>query len=182
MPGSFVCATCGERHDGPALSWSVGGPYPDRPRRKRLVRPPESGTEDQLWVAFADRSRSFLRAQLLVPVADGPHEFAYVVWVEVTRNQMRRARRLWNQHGREAEPPWPVTLATRVPGYPDTDGLAATLRQRAPGIRPTVELDDPDHPLTVEQREGITMARVAEIGRQLDALRPARRSGPEADG
>jgi hypothetical protein len=168
---SFVCATCGERHTGPALSWSVGGPYPDRPRRKRLVRPPEVGTEDQLWVAFAGRTRPFLRAQLLLPVADGPHDFAYVVWVEVTRAQMRRAKRLWTDPRREGEAPWPVVVATRVPGYPATDGLPATLRQRARGLRPTVELDEGDHPLAVEQRTGITMGRVAEIGRQLEALR-----------
>jgi hypothetical protein len=169
--GTYVCATCGEEHEGPALSWSVGGPYPDRPRRKRLLRAPEVGTEDQLWVAFVTGKRSFLRAQLLLPVVDGPHEFAYVVWVEVSRKQMRRARRLWTHPGRAAEPPWPVTLATRVPGYPPTDGLAATLRQRAPGLRPTVELDDADHPLVAEQRAGIRLDRVAEIGRRLEALR-----------
>ena len=97
MAGSFVCATCGKRHDGPALSWSV-------------------------------------------------------------------------------------VLATRVPGYPDTDGLPATLRQRAPGLRPTVELDESDHPLAGEQARGITMGRVAEIGRRLEELRPSRPNAPEVDG
>jgi hypothetical protein len=169
--GSYVCATCGERHDGSSLSWSVGGPYPDRQRRKPVLGQAEVGTEDQLWVHLAGGRRRFLRAQLLLPVADGPHDFAYVVWVEVSRTQMRRAKRLWNRPDREAEPPWTVTLATRVPGYPDTDGLPATLRHRAPGRRPTVELAVADHPLTAEQRSGISMGRVAEIGRRLDALR-----------
>jgi hypothetical protein len=172
--GSYVCATCGERHDGPSLSWSVGGPYPDRPRRKRLIRGSEVGTEEQLWVSFAGGKRLFLRGQLLLPVVDGPHEFAYVVWVEISRSQMRRARKLWDHPGREAEVPWPVLLATRIPGYPDTDGLRASLHHRAPGRRPTVHLDDEDHldhPLVVEQRDGISMGRVAEIGRQLDDLR-----------
>ena len=169
--GSYVCATCGERHDGAALSWSVGGPYPDRTRRKRLLVEPETGTEDQLWITFPGGRRRFLRAQLLLPVSDGPHDFAYVVWVEVSRKQMRRAKRLWNRTERASEPPWAVTLATRVPGYPDTDGLAATLHQRAPGLRPTVDLGASSHPLAVEQRDGISMGRVAEIGRRLDALR-----------
>ena len=95
--GSYVCATCGQEHEGPSLSWSVGGPYPDRLRRKRLLRRPEVGTEDQLWVTFVGGRKLFLRAQLLLPVDEGPHDFAYVVWVEVSRSQMRRARRIWNQ-------------------------------------------------------------------------------------
>jgi hypothetical protein len=168
---SYVCATCGERHHGPALSWSVGEPYPDRPRRKPLLGAAQHGTDDQLWVTLAGGRRRFLRAQLLLPVTDGPHDFAYVVWVEVSRKQMQRAKRLWDRPQRVDEPPWAVTLATRVPGYPDTDGLAATLHHRAPGLRPIVELGDATNPLAAEQRDGISMGRVAEIGRRLDALR-----------
>ncbi len=35
------------------------------------------------------------------------------------------------------------------------------------GVRPTVELEHTDHPLAVEQCEGITVARVQAIAEQL---------------
>jgi len=35
------------------------------------------------------------------------------------------------------------------------------------GVRPVVELEPTDHPLAVEQRTGITVARVQEFAEQL---------------
>lgn len=34
---------------------------------------------------------------------------------------------------------------------------------RDDGVRPTIELEPTDHPLAVEQRNGVTVDRVAEI-------------------
>jgi hypothetical protein len=41
--------------------------------------------------------------------------------------------------------------------------LKAFLNHRRPGWRPLVELEATDHPLSVEQREGIPVARVREL-------------------
>jgi hypothetical protein len=46
--------------------------------------------------------------------------------------------------------------------------LAANLRTQPVGVRPTVALDPTsDHPLAVEQRTGITLARVQAIAERL---------------
>jgi hypothetical protein len=50
-----------------------------------------------------------------------------------------------------------------LPGYPDTLHLKTMVHTREPGRRPFIELDPTDHPLAVEQREGITWERVQEI-------------------
>ena len=47
--------------------------------------------------------------------------------------------------------------------YSSTLGLEAELHTQPIGVRPLVELAPSDHPLAREQREGIDMARVAEL-------------------
>jgi hypothetical protein len=47
--------------------------------------------------------------------------------------------------------------------YPSTDGVKTKVHLRNGGARPWIELEPTDHPLAVEQREGISAARVAEI-------------------
>ena len=46
-----------------------------------------------------------------------------------------------------------------LPGYPDTLRLKSRAPTRAIGRRPRVELEPTDHPLAVEQRQGITLVR-----------------------
>jgi hypothetical protein len=46
--------------------------------------------------------------------------------------------------------------------------LAVNVHTREPGVVPLIELDlTSDHPLAREQREGITLHRVAELNRLL---------------
>ena len=54
-------------------------------------------------------------------------------------------------------------LSTALPIYPDTINLATNVHTRAVGVRPFVELEPTEHPLALEQRNGITWARVLEI-------------------
>jgi hypothetical protein len=59
--------------------------------------------------------------------------------------------------------PW-----TELPCYPSTISLKTRVHLRNNGVRPFVELEPTDHPLAVEQRTGITAARVAEIYSRLE--------------
>jgi hypothetical protein len=47
--------------------------------------------------------------------------------------------------------------------YPTTLNLALNVHTRPIGQRPFLEVEPTDHPLAVEQREGITLDRVREI-------------------
>ena len=48
--------------------------------------------------------------------------------------------------------------------YPDTLLLKTHVHLRGVNARPLIELEPTDHPLAVEQRNGITAARVRELG------------------
>jgi len=47
--------------------------------------------------------------------------------------------------------------------YPETMNLKARVHLRDRGIRPSIELEPTDHPLALEQRNGISVDPVAEI-------------------
>ena len=79
----------------------------------------------------------------------------------------KRALQLWEQPGRESEPPSFGWLSTSLPGYPETLHLKTMVHTREVGRRPRVELEPTDHPLAVEQRQGITWERVQEIAERM---------------
>ena len=54
-------------------------------------------------------------------------------------------------------------FGSSVPCYPETLQVKAMVHTRRVGLRPLVELEPTDHPLAVEQRDGITWRRVQEI-------------------
>lgn len=116
----------------------------------------------------------FIRGRLVIPVIDTAPgtEFDWGVWVSLSRENFARASSLWTTPGREQEPPYFGWLSTELPLYQQpTLGLKTRVRTRAVGKRPLVELEPTDHPLAVEQRSGIRLARVQEIAETI--LHPA---------
>jgi hypothetical protein len=65
-------------------------------------------------------------------------------------------------------------MSTELPLYqPSTLSLKTRVHTQAVGQRPLIELEPTDHPLAVEQRTGITLARVQEIAETLLHALPA---------
>lgn len=59
-------------------------------------------------------------------------------------------------------------LCTALPGYPDTYGLRVQVHTMPLGSRPLFVVEPTDHPLAVEQGQGLTMQQVQEkVGRLL---------------
>ena len=56
-----------------------------------------------------------------------------------------------------------IVAFCELPLYPSTENLKTRVHLRDDGVRPYIELEPTDHPLAVEQRNGITVDRVAEI-------------------
>ena len=94
---------------------------------------------------------------------DGPGPFVWGVWVSLSEKNFRRYLDLWDDDRCADEPPYFGWFCSRLPGYPDTLHLKTHVHTREVGRQPRVELEPTDHPLAVEQRQGITLARVQEI-------------------
>jgi hypothetical protein len=133
-----------------------------------------------LWLSLSDAERKargeltsdqcvldgryfFVLGRILLPVIDGPGPFIWLAWVSLSENNFRRACELWNTIGREAEPPYFGWLQSALPYEPTTLSLKTSVLTMPVGERPTITLEPTDHPLSLEQQHGITMARVQKI-------------------
>lgn len=154
----YICAGCGQRHDGLPFSYGAEAPVY---WRTELETDERSSLEPEICIIQAEHY--FVRARLVIPVVDAEEDFDWGVWVSLSRNNFERTLDLWESDERENEPSYFGWLSTELPGYPSTVNLKTHLHSAPVGKRPHIELEPTDHPLAVEQRTGITVARVQEI-------------------
>jgi hypothetical protein len=106
----------------------------------------------------------FVHGLIEIPVIDSDELFSWGVWVSLSQENYDRMAQLWELPGRENEPPYFGWLSTQLPVYtPTTINLKTHVHTRPVGERPSIELEPTDHPLAIEQRKGITVARVREF-------------------
>jgi len=155
----FHCHTCGAWHD--ELPFGYGTPAPAywnedvaRDRRSRLG-------EEQCVI---EGEHFFVRGRVCLPVEGVDERFEWGVWVSLSEESFLRMSERWEEQGREDELPMFGWLSSDLPTYePSTLNLAAMVYTQPVGTRPLIELEACSHPLSVEQREGITLARVQEL-------------------
>ena len=160
----FSCRRCGQAHELPeALSAGVPEPCLAIPPGEREARVVVGDETCQL-----DDHRYFVRGNVELPLDPdlGAEPFVWTLWVELDRKRFKRALALWMRDARVREPPYPATLASSLPLYPETVGVAAELTTRAVGVRPVVRVLG-DHPLADEQRRGASRERLAALAEGL---------------
>lgn len=154
---AYECSTCGKSHDDlPHLGADAPDPWFDvaeEDRAKRVVL-----TSD---TCIIDRQHYFIRGVIQIPVPGQPEPFGFGVWVSQKRENFDTY--VLNP-GSAAIGPFFGWLSTRIAYYPqDTFLLKTMARFRGEGLRPSIELEPTEHPLAVDQREGITLAKAWEI-------------------
>lgn len=155
----FECSTCGQVHEGlPALGFEYPEPYFGIPEAERADR--AVVTSDTCVLGDRD---FMVRAQLEIPIAGADEPLAWALWVSLSAENFARYQEMYEAEGREANGPWFAWLCSRVPFYPDTLLLKTNVHLQPVPMRPLIELEPTDHPLAVDQREGISMDRAREI-------------------
>jgi len=157
---SYVCATCGASHSGPPLSYGARAPY-SYERLTRVARLFRASLGSDTCTIRPEHY--FVLGSINLPVIGRQDTFSWSVWVSLSKPNYQRSLSLWRSPGREAEPPYFGWLNTLLPCYPSTLSLKTSVQTQAVGIRPSVVLEPTDHPLAIEQREGISWDRVHEI-------------------
>lgn len=160
MGYAWTCACCGWRFDDLITSIACRMPddVHDLSEEERTAR--ALTTED---FCTLDGDRHFVRSVLEVPITGSDAPFLWGVWAAVSHATIRRAGALFDVGADESEPRPAAILANRVHGYPGSLGLRGRLRFRPLPDRPRLLLEPGDHPLALDQRQGITVARVQEI-------------------
>ena len=110
-----------------------------------------------------DRVTYLVRGCLDLPIRGTGNAFRWLVWVLVDRQGHRYSISPWRRLFRLRHPPYAGELDTALPYEPPTARLPVEVRSAGPGYRPTIVVADADHPLALEQREGIRLERAYEL-------------------
>jgi hypothetical protein len=163
MPG-FVCATCGQFHDELPLCFGPLAPdaWLNLPEAERNARA-ELGSDN----CVIDGSQFFVLGRILVPINDHPEPFVWLAWVSLSEQNFNRTAELWRKAGREREPAYFGWLQSSLPYKPTTLNLKTMVHTQPVGQRPIIELEPTDHPLAMEQRQGISLERAQQIAERM---------------
>jgi hypothetical protein len=154
---SYRCSICDEIHndipdlgsDRPDMWWGV----PEEERDRRIVL-----TSDTCVI---DDEECFIRGVIEIPVHDAPHPFGFGVWV----SQKRENYLAYLESPDSADiGPFFGWLCTRINYYPEETLYLKTMAHfRSGTLRPAILLEPTDHPLAIDQRNGITLEKAWEI-------------------
>lgn len=160
---ALLCATCGKSHEGLPLEFGPEAPDPyfNIPELDRIQRTSLSGNRCVL-----DAKHCFVRGCIDLRILGGEDYFTWLVWLSLSPGNFERVSGHMETPGRESEPPYFGWLSTRLPGYPDTWLLKTNVYTNPVGVLPSVILEPTDHPLAVEQRDGISPERARELVRR----------------
>ena len=123
-------------------------------REKRVVL-----TSD---LCVSDDKFFFIRCLLIMKVRRTDEDFAWGVWSSLSKENFLRYQACYEEDMSDWEPMFGY-LSNRLPHYPDTLSLKLSVQTGSRGTRPSVQLEPTDHPLAVDQRDGITLEKLLEI-------------------
>jgi hypothetical protein len=158
------CATCGEDHDLLDPTFRRPEAVVTLASAERAARVKESDDLCAIWAASEGEShRYFIRCVLKVALLDAEGQTAWGLWAEVAEADFRHIVEKWSDPQQASLPPVEALLANRVPDYPETLGLPATLRMTGPTTRPELAFDRLSiHPFAIECQNGVCTHRVME--------------------
>lgn len=160
---TFTCGVCGELHEGlPHYGY-------DAPDFYYAVKEDEREERCSLNsdLCIVDKKYFFIRAVLLVPIIGIDHKFGWGVWSSLSEANFKRYQEISVAAEASGEGPYFGWLSNMLPFYPDTLNLKVHVHLQVEGIRPLLQLEASDHPLAVDQREGLPRTRALDMVQRL---------------
>ena len=146
---TFQCSICGRKHtDLP----HIGSAAPIQWAKSWEKDPDSLLTEDLCIIEGHD---FFVRGVIEIPVRDYEHEFGWGVWVSHKQENFE----IYREHFDAADiGPFFGWLATEIDYYSEpTLNLKTKAHYRGIGLRPQIVLEPSEHPLYLQQRDGISL-------------------------
>lgn len=157
----FTCGCCGKTVSGvPDLAYAAPLYYDQLPEAERAGR---ATLDTDLCVI--DGEHFFIRVVCPVPIKGTEETFMWGVWTTLSEANFQRYRATFEDPDQSKLGGMFGWLSNRIPHYPDTLGLQTTVWPQDDRQRPHLRVNDvhAEHPLYREQRDGMDLARLAEI-------------------
>ena len=160
-PFSFMCSACGKEHtEPPHIAHHAPDPYvqasPEIRARDFTL------TSDTCVMKEGTDTYFFIRCALLVPIVGIDEPFGWGIWVSLSETNYSRYISLPDED-LQHEVPYFGWLMNSLPRYPETYGVKTEVYPQSGNKRPLIELEPGDHPLAIEQRDGISLKRAIEL-------------------
>jgi hypothetical protein len=166
---AWTCETCGQAHSGLATVFGSDAPW-NWHVATAAQRDAGELSADVCFLPDADPevgTHFFLRGHVELPLREplgGEDTFSWSVWVSLSGESLALVFEHWDDPDRaDTLPPMFGWLCSDLPYEPSTLGLRTQVHTRAPGRVPLVEVEPSGHPLAIEQAEGVSVHRVAEL-------------------
>jgi hypothetical protein len=153
MP-SYKCSVCGKVHDEQPFDITY-----HKPADYFKVPPDERKTRVMLTADLCsiDNIEFYIRGILPLPIKGSSEEFRWGVWARVQECDFKRYIELWDGHVQEDEPAFVGYLSGGIKAYPNSDMLEVRVHLQPGDQRPRFEVVSSQHPLGIDQHNGITM-------------------------
>lgn len=155
----FRCSRCGKHHEGlPDVGFDAPFYYytvPEAERERRCTL-----TSDFCSI---DNEDYFIRGCLEIPILEHREIFAWGVWMSVSDVNFNHYKDVFDDRFQSHVGPFVGWLSNQLPVYAETLALKVRAHLRDEGARPAFELEPTEHPLAVDQRNGISLERLQAI-------------------
>jgi hypothetical protein len=164
-PAGFRCSDCGGWHSELPLAFHSPAPAAWTPQLELA-----EGCQLTSDACVINGEHFFIRGLIRVPIVGHSEHFAWGVWASLSEDNFWQTMDSWETPGREESPPMFGWLSTELSGYVESTLNLRTLVHTQPvGERPHIELEPTEHPLVMEQRNGITWDA---LNKRVDSLLP----------
>jgi hypothetical protein len=152
----YYCSECGKYHREIPMNYGAKSPT----AYFNLTEDEKQKTELTQDICVIDEKRFFIKGQIKIKVEDKDEPFSWNVWAEITKEDFENEQENWNEENRFLRKPYSGVLDTSLNCYPNTLGLKVSIQTQKIGFIPDISIDSTNHPLYLEQENGIDMKRV----------------------
>jgi hypothetical protein len=158
LPKGYVCGCCGKYIEGIPLDFGYKYPahYFAVPENER-----DTSIQSTADWCIIDGKDFFIRGRIEIPIIDYNDTFCWGAWVSVSEKTFRRLINAWEKGIISEESSFFGWLSSEIPTYSlPTLNLKTNVHDTSPNSLPIIELQSSDHPLAIEQKDGITLQQL----------------------
>lgn len=154
---TWRCEICGVEveHDELPLCFGIDAPWRALVPENEFAQRVEL-TADQCVV---DAKEFFIRGHIEIPIHTMSEPLSFSVWSSLSELSFYHMTDRWDLAEREFDPPYFGWLCSPIRVYHNTIHLRLSVQSRASGLTPLFTVESTDHPLAVDQRNGISVDR-----------------------
>ena len=164
FPGAWTCAGCDEVHHGVMdLAAFAPDPWPHGEEKEPNGALRFDGDFLSEDFCVLDGKYFMVRAVLEIPVHGLAEKFSFGCWSTLSRENFERYLDGFDHGDFPDWGPWSGWLCNQLETYLGTDPQSVWVYPQPDRQRPTLLVMDADHRLAIDQHDGITIERLAEI-------------------